>query len=98
MVGEMTGNGTEERDKIIKRLNKIEGQIKGIRKMIEGNICCNDVLIQISAAKAAINKVGMKLLEVYSEKCINELDDSADKEKVLKELLDTLEAYMKFSG
>lgn len=94
----MTDNLDEKRDNIIKRLNRIEGQIKGIKKMINGNICCNDVLIQISAARAAMSKVGMKLLEIYSENCMDEMKDDDNRDKVLKELFETLEGYMKFSG
>ena len=92
----MNDNIEEKRDSIIKRLNRIEGQIKGIKKMINNNICCNDVLIQISAAKAAMSKVGIKLLEIYSENCIDEMQDDNNRERVLKELFGALESYMKF--
>lgn len=92
----MNDNIDEKRDSIIKRLNRIEGQIKGIKKMINNNICCNDVLIQISAAKAAMSKVGIKLLEIYSENCIDEMQDDNNRERVLKELFGALESYMKF--
>ena len=94
----MIDNVEEKRDNIIKRLNRIEGQIKGIKKMIDKNICCNDVLIQISAARAAMSKVGMKLLEIYSENCMDEMQDDNNRDKVLKELLGTLEGYMKLGG
>ena len=94
----MTDNVEEKRENIIKRLNRVEGQIKGIKKMINSNICCNDVLIQISAARAAMSKVGMKLLEIYSENCIDEMQDDNNRDRVLKELLGTLESYMKFGG
>jgi CsoR family transcriptional regulator, copper-sensing transcriptional repressor len=85
----------EKQDSIIKRLNRIEGQIKGIRKMVESNICCSEVLVQVMAARSAISKVGIKLLEVHSENCIKNLSSSNDKEKVLVELLKTLEDFMK---
>jgi DNA-binding FrmR family transcriptional regulator len=94
-VKDLTGDINNKRDNIVKRLNRIEGQIKGIRKMIEGNICCNEVLVQIMAARAAISKVGIKLLEVHSENCIKNLNDSNDKEKELVDLLNTLEGFMK---
>jgi CsoR family transcriptional regulator, copper-sensing transcriptional repressor len=85
----------EKRDNIIKRLNRIEGQIKGIKKMVESNICCNEVLVQVMAARAAISRVGMKMLEVHSEDCIKDLNKNENKEKALFDLLNTLEGFMK---
>jgi CsoR family transcriptional regulator, copper-sensing transcriptional repressor len=55
------------KDDILKRLRRIEGQIKGIHRMIEGDQCCNDVLVQVAAVKAAISKVGGLVLENYSK-------------------------------
>jgi CsoR family transcriptional regulator, copper-sensing transcriptional repressor len=91
----LTDNVNIKKDNIINRLNRIEGQIKGIRKMVENNICCNEVLVQVMAARAAISRVGIKMLEVHSEDCIKDLNNSEDKEKVLVDLLDTLEGFMK---
>jgi len=84
-----------KQENIIKRLNRIEGQVKGIRRMIESGVCCNDILVQVSAVKAAVSKVGVKILEMYAEKCIAGLNDEENKEKVLNELLTALETYMK---
>jgi CsoR family transcriptional regulator, copper-sensing transcriptional repressor len=91
----LTDDINEKRDNIIKRLNRIEGQIKGIKKMVESNICCNEVLVQVMAARAAISRVGMKMLEVHSEDCIKDLNKSENKEKALLDLLNTLEGFMK---
>ena len=52
------------------RLRKIEGQIKGIQKMIEEQKSCGDILIQISAARSALNSVGGIVLENYMKNCI----------------------------
>jgi DNA-binding FrmR family transcriptional regulator len=94
----VTEDALQKRDKIIKRLNRIEGQVKGIKKMVEGNICCSDVLIQVSAVRAAVGKVGTKLLELYSESCIDRLDDDQSRQRALKELLEAFEAYIKFGN
>ncbi len=51
------------------RLKRIEGQVKGIEKMVDNETCCKDILIQIAAIRAAINKVGTLVLENYAKDC-----------------------------
>lgn len=55
---------------IISRLSKIEGHVKGIKKMAEEGRSCEDLLLQVSAVKAAVNNVGRLILEDYLEDCI----------------------------
>ncbi len=57
---------------VINRLKKIEGQVKGIQNMIEENKNCNDVMIQISAVRSAINKVGGLVLEAYIKESVKD--------------------------
>ena len=57
-----------DKEALIKRLNRIEGQVKGIQKMIEDERYCVDILVQISAIRSAINKVGNIILENHFEK------------------------------
>lgn len=73
------------------RLRKIEGQVKGIQKMVDSETCCKDVLVQIAAVRAAINKVGGLMLEDYALNCMN-LDE--DDERV-KQLIDTMVRFLK---
>lgn len=81
---------------IRKRLNRIEGQIRGIQKMIDSNEGCNEVLIQIAAVRAAINKVGGIILENYAKDCIKNaaVQDNAEAESV-DNLIDTVIKFMK---
>ena len=51
-------------------IEKVEGQVKGIQGMIDKDICCRDVLTQIAAIKAAINKVGILMIEDYAKNCM----------------------------
>jgi len=60
----------ESIQELIKRLTKIEGQIRGIQKMIKEKRNCDDILIQISAVKSALNAVALKLLEDHVESCV----------------------------
>lgn len=80
---------------ILKRLRRIEGQIKGIQRMIEGEQCCSDVLIQIAAVRAAINKVGGLMLENYSKTCIMKAAQSEEDNGEVDNLIETMLKFMK---
>ncbi len=84
----------EEYKKLINRLNRIEGQIRGIRKMLEEDAYCPDILIQASAANAAINAFSKELLSEHIKTCVAE-DVRAGKDEVIDELLVTLQKMMK---
>ena len=83
---------------LIKRLKRIEGQVKGIQKMIDDERYCMDVLIQISAAKAAMNRVGNIILENHIKGCVSESirnDSDEESDKVIGELMDNIYKFMK---
>lgn len=81
-------------DNIINRLRRVEGQVKGIQKMVSDRKYCGDILIQIAAARAALNKVGGLILENYMKECIVN-DQSENKEEVLDKLIDIMLKYTK---
>jgi DNA-binding FrmR family transcriptional regulator len=84
----------ENKKKLINRANRIEGQIKGIKKMLEDDIYCDDVLNQISSVKAALNGLGKALLERHMNTCvINKI--KSDDESVIPELLSTISKMLK---
>ena len=86
----------ESKEDILKRLRRVEGQVKGIQKMIEEDKYCVDILTQVAAVRAAINKVGSILLENHSMKCIENVFSAEDKEKALGELTKTMKSFMKY--
>ena len=61
---------TADKGPLIRRLNRIEGQVRGIRGMIEDDRYCIDVLTQISAAQAALDKVALELLDAHVDHCV----------------------------
>lgn len=69
-------------EEILKKVVKIEGQIRGIREMIEQGRECSEILTQLMAARAALESVAMDLVDGYIERCIGE----ANKENLLKTL------------
>ncbi len=76
------------------RLRRIEGQVKGIEKMIENECCCRDVLIQVAAIRAAMNKVGGLVLENYAKQCFLGGEDK-EKDEAIEELVSTFTMFMK---
>ena len=84
----------EERRKLVNRLNRIEGQIRGIRGMLERDAYCPDILAQAAAANAALNAFSRELLSSHIRSCVVN-DVRAGKDEIVDELLDTLQKLMK---
>ena len=59
-----------KKDQITKRLRRVEGQVRGIEKMVDEDRYCIDVLTQISAAQAALDKVALQLMEDHAAHCV----------------------------
>lgn len=83
----------EARD-LITRLNRIEGQIRGIRGMIERDAYCTDVLTQVSAASAALNSFTKVLLASHIKTCVAQ-DIREGRDETIDELVNTLQKLMK---
>ena len=79
---------------LVSRLNRIEGQIRGIKGMIEKDTYCDDVITQISASQSALNSVEKILLEGHMKNCVVERIQGGDME-VLDEVLVTIQKLMK---
>ena len=92
-----TDNVGESKEDILKRLRRIEGQVKGIQKMIEEEKYCADILTQVSAVRAAMNRVGSLIIEKHSMKCIQNVVSSEDKDKAISELTKTMQSFMRFA-
>jgi DNA-binding FrmR family transcriptional regulator len=84
----------EERKKLIHRLNRIEGQIRGIKGMLEEDAYCNDILVQSAAVNAAINSFNKELLASHIRSCVVR-DIREGKDEVVDELVATLQKLMK---
>jgi DNA-binding FrmR family transcriptional regulator len=79
---------------LVTRLNRIEGQIRGIKALIEKDTYCDDVITQISATQSALNGVGKLLLEGHLRTCVVERIQEGD-EEIIDELLVTVQRLMK---
>lgn len=84
----------EVKKNLVTRLNRVEGQIRGIKRLIENDTYCDDVITQISATQAALNSVAKILLEGHMKNCVVERIQEGDTE-VLDEFLITIQKLMK---
>ena len=83
----------EYRD-LINRLSRIEGQVRGVKRMVEEDVYCTDILIQVSAVNAALNSFNKVLLANHIRTCVAE-DIRQGKEETIDELVATLQKLMK---
>ena len=84
----------EEHRRLIHRLNRIEGQIRGIRGMVEKDAYCPEILVQVAAANAALNAFNKELLANHIKTCVAQ-DIRAGKDETIDELVATLQRLMK---
>lgn len=84
----------EEYKDLIHRLNRIEGQVRGIRRMVEKQAYCTDILIQVSAVNSALNSFNKILLANHIRTCVAE-DIRMGKEETIDELTAVLQKLMK---
>jgi CsoR family transcriptional regulator, copper-sensing transcriptional repressor len=81
------------RDSCIKRLNRIEGQIRGLSRMVEEDRYCIDIITQISAVRAALRRVEQEVLRDHIGHCVKEAmqsDDVRNQDRTINELIDVL--------
>jgi len=84
----------EEYKDLIHRLNRIEGQIRGIRNMVEEDRYCVDILTQVSAIQSALNAFNKNLLSSHIKTCVVD-DIKSGNEEVVDELCKTIQKLMK---
>ena len=84
----------EEYKALLNRLSRIEGQVRGIRKMVETDCYCIDILTQVSAVQAALNAFNRELLANHIRTCVAD-DIRSGKDETIDELVATLQKLMK---
>ena len=84
----------QEYKSLVNRLSRIEGQIRGIRAMVESDAYCTDILMQVSAVSAALNAFNRELLTNHIKTCVAN-DIRAGKDETIDELTDTLKKLMR---
>ena len=83
----------EERRRILNRLKRLEGQVRGLQTMIDSGKDCDAVLTQVMAAKSALNQVGLMIIGHSMKSCLN-AGDASTKDEIVDEALSVLLRYV----
>ena len=92
----MTHGYASEKEALIKRLHRIEGQVRGVERMVEEDRYCIDILTQIGAVTTALESLALKLLEDHVTHCVADAlasGDAAAAEAKSKEMLDAVQRF-----
>ena len=93
----MTHGYVSDKDAIVKRLHRIEGQVRGLERMVEEERYCVDVLTQIAAVSTALDSLSVKLLEDHVRHCVADALAAGDAEEAERKSEDLLAAVQRFS-
>jgi DNA-binding FrmR family transcriptional regulator len=77
------------------RMKRIQGQVAAIDRMIDEDVPCEDIIIQINAVKSAMHKVGQIVMEGHIQHCIRDGIENGDTDKIIQEFTRALEQYSK---
>lgn len=88
--GRLTHRDTETREALLRRVNRLEGQVRGVGRMIEGDRYCLDIVTQLSAVQAAARELSLQLLDGHVRHCVAEAIEEGAGEEKITELIATL--------
>lgn len=93
----MTHGYVSDKEALVKRLHRIEGQVRGIERMVEEERYCIDILTQISAVTTALESLGFKILDDHVSHCVSGALSSGDAETAQTKSKELLEAVHRFT-
>jgi CsoR family transcriptional regulator, copper-sensing transcriptional repressor len=93
----MTHGYVGEKEALVRRLHRIEGQVRGIERMVEDERYCIDILTQVAAATTALESVAFKILDEHVNHCVAGALESGDAEVAAEKSRELLEAVHRFS-
>ncbi len=82
----------------IPKLNRVSGQVEGVKKMIEKRMYCPDILTQLRAVRSAINSIEASILEAHLDACVTDAFKSGSKEQTAKKMNELKELYRRFNN
>lgn len=85
----------EDKEKILARLRRIEGQTRGLQRMLEEDKYCIDILTQISSVQSALEQVSLLLMENHMRGCVTEAVQQGNGEEKIVEMMDVIKRYVK---
>jgi DNA-binding FrmR family transcriptional regulator len=84
----------EQQGAVLKRLARIEGHVRGIKRMVEEDTPCPDVLVQIAAVRSALNRVGQIILEDHLRSCVVKASQDGEFENAMRDLKNSLDRFV----
>jgi DNA-binding FrmR family transcriptional regulator len=84
-------------ENIHRRMNKVIGQLNAINKMVDEDVPCEDILMQINAAKAALHKVGQVVLEGHLSHCVRDGIEHGDADKTIEDFARAVEQFSRMA-
>lgn len=91
----LRGGYRAEKEELLARLRRIEGQIRGLQRMIEEERYCPDVLTQLAAVRSALGQVGLLLLRSHTEHCVAEALRQGDDRGPIEDLMAALDRFLR---
>lgn len=88
-------NKHEHRQSVIHRLARIEGHVRAVKRMVEEDQSCPDILIQIAAVRSALNSVGRVILEDHIRNCLIDTAENGDFEATFRDLQNSMERFIR---
>lgn len=82
----------EARERIRRRLRRIEGQVRGVTRMVEAGRDCREIVQQLTAVRAAVHQATLDVMRTYATQCLNDPEGTVSREELLDYLLRTLSA------
>lgn len=90
----MNSLSNEDKENLIVRLRRIEGQVRGLQRMIDEEKYCVDILTQINASRGALKKVALKILDKHVNGCVkNAIYEEEGEEEIIAELIDVIDKF-----
>ena len=83
-------DNTEQRTHLMRRLKRIEGQVRGIQTMLDEERDCRDILQQVTAVRSAMHSVGIEVMRVYATQCLHDPDSTLSDEEMINYMLKML--------
>lgn len=80
----------ESRERILRRLSRIEGQVRGVSRMIDEERDCREVVQQLAAVRSAVHQTGLEVLRLYAAQCLSGPDGDSDSDQLVDYLVGTL--------
>jgi CsoR family transcriptional regulator, copper-sensing transcriptional repressor len=96
-IAEHTHGYTKDKDALVKRLHRIEGQVRGVEKMVEDDRYCIDVLTQIAAVNTALESLALRILDEHVRHCVAGALTSGDEADAHAKTEELLEAVQRFA-